>query len=129
MEQIVQTSKKKYKYNRISLNDGADKKLSALLVQVNEHLLGMVKMNKSDMANMVIDEYPNQLSKIQLNRLRENLLTDIQRAKWIVLQLEQARKDGSEVSFDQLVSRTKKHIRKKRTEEIQKSKHTMINNS
>ena len=113
MEQIVQTSKKKYKYNRISLNNGADKKLSALLVQVNKHLLGMVKINKSDMANMVIDEYPNQLSKIQLNRLRENFLTDIQRAKWIVLQLEQARKDGSKVSFDQLVSRTKKQRKSK----------------
>ena len=106
MEQITQKTKKQYKYKRVYLNDGADRKLSSLLTQVNEHFSGMVKLNKNDLANTIICEYPNKFSKKQLDHLQREFLTDLQKAKWIVLQMEKAKKEGIDVNFESLITKT-----------------------
>lgn len=102
--------KKVAKSYRVVLEEGILKKVEAWQRQIHEKFNGMVKLNKTDLVNVVLGDLPNSLTPKVLKTLQEQKLDDVTKAKWVLLKLQDAQKSGENLNFDDLIKEAQRTI-------------------
>ena len=108
--------KKKRRLNqldRITLSESAKKKCEAWLKQANEHFNGMVQLKGADLVCIILEEMPDTLASQTLEKIKNEKLTDIQKAKWIYQKLKEAKVSGEEVDLESLIKTAQKGSQRK----------------
>lgn len=120
---------------RATISEDLKEKLSALAAQANEALSGVASVTKSDIVNLLLEDHSNELSEIQIEKLRSRHVDEVKYAFWIAKRLKQARANGEALSFQDILAQnsmplparaaTQKRTRRKRKTENVDGSETM----
>lgn len=128
MEQVdLKPKKKTPTRNRVSLTPKSLLKLEAWEKQINEELSQMVKLNKNDLVNFLIEMSSNKIPQSIIKRAYETKLTDVERIKWMLAQAESAQKDGREPQLDELYKKVKKTLKRSSKKSLTSKKSSLKN--
>ena len=112
--QINQTKKPRtQRQDRITLSTSANKKSDLWLKQIKETFSGMISLKRTEIVCAIIEDLPDILPTHLLEKIKENNLTDLQKAKWIYQRLKEAKGSDDLVNFDGLVKAAQFGTRKR----------------
>ena len=99
--------------SRITLSKAACEKVNLWMNQINEQFKGMINLKRNDLVSILLEEFHGKLPFQVFDKIKSEKLTDVQKAKWIYLQLKNAESNNESISFDSLLKSTNKNIRLK----------------
>lgn len=100
--------------NRLTLSPKAQEKARNWLSQINNQFNGMLSLKRNDLLNFLLEEMDSQLSQILMDRIKDQKLTDKQKAKWIYQRFLDAEKQGLELDFNEIVKAAQGNSKKTR---------------
>ena len=95
--------KRNQESNRLTLSDKAQEKAKVWLSQINKEFNGMLNLKRNDLLNFLLEEMEENLSKHLMDKIKDQKLTDKEKAKWIYQKFLEAEKQGLELNFSELV--------------------------
>jgi len=112
-------------------------KATAWQTQVNQIFHGMIKTNRAELINLVLETLPNELTPKLIKQIQDQKLDDVTKAKWVYLKLQDAQKNGENLRLEDLIKEVnmtnKKPSRRTKTKnptsENQKNKVDEIENN
>lgn len=110
--------------NRLTLSPKAQKKAKNWLSQINNQFNGMLSLKRNDLLNFLLEEMDAQLSQILMDRIKDQKLTDKEKAKWIYQRFLDAEKQGLELDFNEIVKAAQGNSKK--TRKPRKAKNTSL---
>lgn len=112
--QIKQTKKPRtHHQDRITLSTTANKKSDLWLKQIQDTFSGMVNLKRAEIVCAIIEDLPDVLPAHLLEKIKEDNLTDLQKAKWIYQRLKEAKGSDDSIDFDGLVKAAQFGARKR----------------
>ena len=95
---------------RVTISDALKEKLSSLSDQATKALNGMASITKSDIVNLLIEEQKDDLSNLQIEKLKARHLDQVKYAYWIANQLKEARNNGESLTLEDLMTKNQNFI-------------------
>lgn len=111
MSEQNETKKEKSKISskpleRVTIEEPQKEKLTLLTSLANESLNGMATISKSDLVNMILEQHPNELSKLEIEILRKSHLDIFKHLSWLQAQAKLAKESGNDVSLAELMKKS-----------------------
>ena len=100
--------------NRLTLSPKAQEKARNWLSQINNQFNGMLSLKRNDLLNFLLEEMDAHLSQILMDRIKDQKLTDKEKAKWIYQRFLDAEKQGLKLDFNELVKTAQGNSKKTR---------------
>ena len=110
--------KRNQESNRLTLTDKAHERAKGWLSQIEEEFSGMLLLKRNDLINTVLEELDEMLSTTLLEKIKNEKLTDKEKAKWIYHKFLEAEKEGHNADLGELIktaqgsSKTRRKARK-----------------
>ena len=93
--------------NRVTISDRLKDKLTVLSEQATSYLSGITTITKTDIVNLPIDEHDNQLTEVQLSKIKAIHVDPVRYAFWIAEKLKEQRAASLDVTIQDLLRETK----------------------
>ena len=93
--------------DRIVLKRLERSKLDSWLAQLNEKFDGMIRFTKSDLANFLIRNHANDLNDDEIDTLASEHYDEMRWLNWAVAKIRKAKKEGIQLSLDELMVKRK----------------------
>ena len=120
MESISKKKSRKQDSQRLTLTKKAQEKAQLWLSQIEVEFNGMLTLKRNDLLNTILEELDEKLSSQLLNKIRNEKLTDKEKAKWIYQKILDAEKQGHETDLDELIKTAQGHSKtRKKSRKIQ----------
>ncbi|MCB0414913.1 MAG: hypothetical protein KDD50_11300 [Bdellovibrionales bacterium] len=100
--------------NRLTLSKKSQEKAKDWLSQLSDEFNGMVNLKRNDLLNFLIEEMEDKLSQALMDKIKNEKLTDKEKAKWIYQKFLDAEKQGLELDFNELVKTAQGNIKRER---------------
>lgn len=132
MEQINENElnkkakKKSSTSNKVLLSGENFNKATSWLEQINTKYQGMIKTNRSELINFALEELDKKLTPQFLNKVQEEKLDDVTKAKWVYLKLQDAQKNGENLRLEDLMKEV--NMTKRRSTRRTKTKNSAPEN-
>lgn len=81
--------------------------INPLEEQLKEEFKDMVRIKRDDVVNFILSLRSEPFSEKELDKIRKEKLTDQQRAKWLLKQVQIAESAGKDVNLDALMEQIK----------------------
>lgn len=109
-------------FTRLKVSNRTIDGLAVILKQCEDEFTGMWKFKKDDVCDIILSLRNYALSDKELNEIRKQKFTPLQRAKWLLKQVEKNSAEGGEVDINSLMKQIKvSHKAKKKTSKVSKS--------
>jgi hypothetical protein len=122
MIETVMKKKRNQESNRLTLTLKVQEKAKDWLSQINNQFNGMLSLKRNDLLNFLLEEMDAHLSQTLMDRIKDQKLTDKEKAKWIYQKFLDAEKKGLELDFNDLVKTAQGNSKK--TKKPRKAKNT-----
>lgn len=106
--------KRNQESNRLTLSPKAQEKARHWLSQINDQFNGMLSLKRNDLLNFLLEEMEGVLSQSLMDKIKDQKLTDKEKAKWIYQKFLEAEKQGQELDFNELVKTAQGNSKKTR---------------
>ena len=106
--------KRNQESNRLTLSPKAQEKARHWLSQINDQFNGMLCLKRNDLLNFLLEEMEEVLSQSLMDKIKDQKLTDKEKAKWIYLKFLEAEKQGQELDFNELVKTAQGNSKKRK---------------
>lgn len=114
MIEMPTKKKRNQESNRLTLSPKAQEKARNWLSQINDQFNGMLSLKRNDLLNFLLEEMEEVLSQSLMDKIKDQKLTDKEKAKWIYQKFLEAEKQGQELDFNELVKTAQGNSKKKR---------------
>jgi len=88
--------------NRIRVSEKSMIQLLNWQKEIEEKLCGVVSIKPGDIANIIILNIGEKLPGYVIKKIKNEKLNDIQMAKWMLVKLQEAKKNGDSISLGRL---------------------------
>ena len=78
-------------------------KLDRWVSNLNERFDGMIRITKSDLANFIIRQHPEDLSPDEVSLIESEFYDEVRWLNWALGKIRQAKKEGRALSLDDLM--------------------------
>lgn len=104
-EQFDEQEKKEHKKkdDRIKLDKVNEIKVAKLKEQIENKFQGLFHVSTSYVGNFLIGQCSGEWSDKQLEQIREERLSDLQKARWLYERMKLAQSQGENLSFEELL--------------------------
>lgn len=89
--------------DRVTLSKDEGEKLDRWLEQIQTTFNGLLKLNKSDLVNYLVNEHKSELAKKELKKLKSIHFNQVKFATWALGRLKEAQKNGEKLTYADLV--------------------------
>lgn len=91
---------------RVTIDDLLKEKLATLAAMANDSLEGVCSISKSDVVNLILKMHPDELSKNQILELKKTHFDLVKYLSWLKKEAKATLSQGSEVSLNELLSKS-----------------------
>ena len=106
--------KRNQESNRLTLSPEVQEKAKIWLSQINDQFNGMLSLKRNDLLNFLLEEMDEHLSQTLMDKIKDQKLTDKEKAKWIYQRFLDAERQGLELDFNELVKTAQGNSKKAR---------------
>jgi hypothetical protein len=91
--------------DRIVLRRLENDKLQGWVAALNARFDGMIRVTKSDLANILVRQHADELSEAEVKTIEAEMFDEVRWLNWAVAKLRQAKKDGVPLTLNDLVAK------------------------
>lgn len=112
---------------KVILSDEARVNLESILLQLSSAFSDAVKFKIDDAANLLLSLRSYELSEKEIGVIRRTKFSPLDRAKWLLKQVENQQPDGDGLDFEKLVRQISKRKYKSKDNVIQTEMADFVN--
>ncbi len=121
----IKSKKRSQDSNRLTLSDQARENSKKWVEQINTEFKGMLKLQRNEVLNFVLEQIGPSLSIELLKKLRSDKLTGSHLTKWIHQKTIEAEKNGVKVDVEKLFKEAQGAIKRPRKPRTKKTGSTL----
>ncbi|MCO5143622.1 MAG: hypothetical protein M9962_11080 [Oligoflexia bacterium] len=90
---------------RVTINDHLKEKLQRLTNQANASLDGIAHISKSDVVNLILENFKEAFSSAEIDQLRSIHIDQVKLAIWLAKEMRNAKKSGANITVKELLNK------------------------
>lgn len=89
--------------DRVTLSPKISQRLDRWLSQLDEKFNGLIGINKSDLVNYFIGELAEDLSPVQISKIKTAYYDEVRFMQWALQKMKESKKNGAPLSLNDLL--------------------------